>query len=347
MNDKNSLYLYGITRNDKNIDHFPELKKMGLTFIQYDGISAIVEEKKYVNVMHTGKETLARLLVNHQQKLEQVMELGFSALIPFKLGTWSTSEEEVRKILEKGYALCPDILKKVDHHVEVDVAVTWKNLNAILQQMANDPEIAELRQEIVSRGTPVSTADQVQIGKLIKEKLDKKTGHFRELMIKRLEPYSKELKQHELMDDQMVANIAFLLDRDHISLFEETVSKMDEEMQGEFNFKVVGPLPCYSFYTLEVIEFTLEEINRAKRKLGISEQASANDIRQAYLTKVKTVHPDSNHGNGNENYFIELTNAYKLMNDYLQTQKTSAVDETFYFGKEQANENTLIVKLKE
>jgi hypothetical protein len=33
MNDKNSLYLYGITRNDKNID-----------------------QKKYVNVMHTGKK---------------------------------------------------------------------------------------------------------------------------------------------------------------------------------------------------------------------------------------------------------------------------------------------------
>lgn len=347
MNNKNSLYLYGITGNNNNIDLFSQLTKMGLTFVQYDGILAIVEEKKYVNVMHTGKETLARLLVNHQQKLEQVMEMGFSALIPFKLGTWSTSEEEVRKILEKGHALCLNILGKVDHHVEIDVAVTWKSLDTVLQQMANDPEIAELKQEIVSRGNPIAAADQVQIGKLIKEKLDKKTGHFRELMIKRLEPYSKELKQHELMDDQMVGNIAFLLDRNHISSFEETVAKMDEEMQGEFNFKVVGPLPCYSFYTLEVIEFTLEEIDRAKKKLGISEQASANDIRQAYLQKVKTVHPDSNNGNGNENYFIELTHAYKLMNDYLQTKKPSAVDESLYFGREQADKNTLIVKLKE
>jgi len=341
------LYLYGITHNYYPLSQFLELKGMGLEVVQYEKISAIVSEKPYANLVHTGKETLARILIDHQQILERLMETGFSVLIPVKLGTWSKSKTEVREILEKGYPLCMDILEKVSNRIEDDLAVTWRNFSEVIQTVAADPEVSGLKEGLLGKANGISTADQMQIGKLIREKIDKKARDALEQIVKQMEPWCVELKRHEVMNDQMVANIAFLISKGKIVFFEEALDQLDREFKGALNFKYVGPLPCYSFYTLEVIELNFEQIEQARNALGVQKKASAKEIRQAYMTKVKSFHPDVNSGNGNEAHFEVLTKAYHVINDYLQTVRQSSDEDLFYFTEEQVTENSLFVKIRE
>ncbi|MGE4587040.1 MAG: GvpL/GvpF family gas vesicle protein [Mangrovibacterium sp.] len=341
------LYLYGITHNDYPPEQFLELKGMGLEVVQYEKIFAIAAEKPYENLMHASKEILAGILVGHQKILERLMETGFSMLIPVKLGTWSKSKTEVREILKKGYPLCLDILEKVCNRIEVDLAVTWSNFSGLIQTVAADPEVSVFKDGLLGKANGISTADQLQIGKLVREKLDEKARDARQQIVKQLEPWCEELKRHEVMNDQMVANVAFLISKSKLASFEEALDQMDMEFKGALNFKYVGPLPCYSFYTLEVVELNFEQIEQARNALGVQERASAREIRQAYLAKVKSFHPDVNFGNGEEAYFESLTKAYHVINDYLQTVRQSSDEDLFYFTEEQVTENSFLVKIRE
>jgi hypothetical protein len=343
----NQLYLYGITQNDCVTNQFIELKSLGLQVVQYEKISAIVAEKEFVSLAFAGKEKLAKMLVDHQKVLESLMEKGFSMLIPMRIGTYSETQSEVQKILERGYTLCLDILEKTGNMIEVDIAVTWRNLNNVLQTIATDPDIDKYRQELLKKGRAISSSDQIQIGKLIKKKLDEKAVETKQKIIERLKPYSNDLRQHELMNDQMVANVAFLLDKEEGGTFETAVNELDRELGGELNFKYVGPLPCYSFYTLEIVELNFSEVEDAKNELGLHVKASSKEIKHAYLSKVKSVHPDVNSGDGNEAYFTRVNKAWKIINDYMQTVKQSSSDDLFYFTEERVAENSLLVKVRE
>ncbi len=346
MTGTNCLYFYGIIHNYYSPEQFYELKETGLEVVSYEKISAIVAKRRYTDLTHSSKETLARLLIEHQKVLEQVMNLGFAILIPMKLGTWSKDQSEVYKILEKGYSLCMEILGKVGNMVEVDVAVTWKYFDRLIQAVADDPEITEFKKELMAK-EQVSVADQMQIGKMIREKLNKKSESARTGIIKHLEPVCQELREHELMDDQMIANVAFLVNKGKISLFEEALDQLDQDFQGRLNFKYVGPLPCYSFYTLEVVELNFREIEQARNVLGLNIKASAWEIRQAYHTKVKSAHPDVHSGEKDEVDFTTLSKAYHIMSDYMKTFGKLSDEDSFCFSEEKVTENSLLVKIRE
>jgi len=340
------LYLYGITNSFYAPSQFIELEKMGLDVVQYEKISAIAGKRAYINLTHTDKETLARLLLGHQQTLEKLMEAGFSMLIPVRLGTWSKDKNEIRKILKKAYPICTDILSKIGNKIEIDVVATWGSFVSVLQEISVDADVFQLKQNLMGQGDSIPVSDQMEMGKLVKAKLDEKADSIRQQITKSLEPYYQELRYHELMQDQMAANIAFLISKSKVDAFEQALGRLDQELKGELNFRCVGPLPCYSFYTLEIVELNFEQIEQAKNELGINLKASSGEIRQAYLNKVRSVHPDANSGDGNETYFAALRRAYDVINQYLQTARQASDEDLFYFTREQVEENSLLIKIK-
>ncbi len=344
MTETNHFYFYGIIHNYYSPGKFLELKGIGLEIVSFDKISAIVAQKSYVDFNRTGKEMLAVLLVEHQKVLEEIMKLGFSILLPMKLGTWGKDKADVQTILQKGYAIFLENLEKVQDMVEVDVAVTWNNLNQIIPLLAEEPEIVAFKKELEKKGQ-ITVNDQVEIGKLIREKLEQKSKTVREEIVKQLKPHYQELKQHELMNDQMVANIAFLVKKGKAHGIENTLNHLDADFNGTLNFKYVGPLPCYSFYTMEVISLNFMKIDQARIELGLGTKVAAKEIRQAYHAKVKMVHPDVSRVN-NETYFAVLTKAYQLMCDYVKNFGNASDEAILDFSEEKVTENSLLIKTR-
>ena len=149
------------------------------------------------------------------------------------------------------------------------------------------------------------------------------------------------------MNDQMVTNSAFLINRNKKEKFEQVIDRLDEEYKGLLNFKLVGPLPCYSFYTIEVKELNREHVTQAKTELGLREETSESEIKKAYLEKAKLFHPDTNPGNGNEENFNRINKAYHTLLDYSTAAKQSSEDEYTSLVNEKIIENLILVKIKE
>ena len=157
----------------------------------------------------------------------------------------------------------------------------------------------------------------------------------------------------------MIVNIAFLVDKDKREDFDKKVEELDAKFNAKLNFRCIGPLPPYSFYTLEIKKLKFEEIDWAKRKFEISNDIiSKDEIKKAYKWQAFSAHPDKNPDNPcAEKEFNEVNKAYKIITDYCAAleQANPAGDEkslngtnqqdNIPFDREMFKENTILVKV--
>jgi hypothetical protein len=292
--------------------------------IVHQGVAAVVSDSAISDHTHLLKDALARLLVTHQMVVEAVMGLGYT-VIPMRLGTFARDEREVREILGRGKGLVRDISAKVANRIEVDVVATWNDLGAILKEIAEHPAIRQLKAELLANPAGVSLEDQMRIGVKVKELLDQTRTELAAAVGAALNPVCADRREHDLMDDKMIANTAYLLDRGRQPQFDQAVQELNTRFNGRLNFRCVGPLPPYSFYTLEARKLQFDTIDWARRKLGLVKDAvTQEDIRRAHRQMAFSSHPDRNAGSPvMSREFDEVTKAYRILNEFCQEGRCS------------------------
>jgi hypothetical protein len=279
-------------------------------------IAAVVRDAEIVDYSHIPRENLARLLVGHQQLIEKVMT-GHT-IIPMKLGTFAESDREVEQILDSGYRTIKDIFERVQDAIEIDVVTTLEDFNAFLQEISEEQEIRTLKQTLMSKKNSVTVDDQLRLGVLIKKYSDRIKADYAEQIQTALSEVSEGFRAHDLMDDKMVLNTAFLLSRSRQTDFERRIEEINDGFEEKLNFRCVGPLPPYSFYTLEISKPQFEQIDWARKRLGLDcDFVTAEDIKKAHRRSALTCHPDKNPGAPNiEKKFDDMAKAYKILLDY-------------------------------
>lgn len=348
--DMNAMrkYIFGSVNSNVTLKlfvptHFSEEVRCGLNgvyAITYKDISVLVSDSEIIDYTHMSKDTLAKLLVMHQKVIEAIMDLGYT-IIPVRLGTLAADEIEVKDILNKGYSLIKNIMYKINNKVEIDVVATWNDFNSILKKVGEEKEIKELKERLFANPKEITIDEQMKVGVMIKKALDKRREEHDSLIRILLNTISQDFKAHELMDDKMVANLAFLIDKTKQEDFDRKVEELNIKFHNALNFRCVGPLPPYSFYTLEIKKMQFEEINWAMRKFNLSNDfTSKEEIKKSYHKLAFIFHPDKNTDSlGKNDEFNEVTKAYRILLDYCQDERCSFKEEDF-------KKNSLIVKVK-
>jgi len=351
-------YIYGIINSDKelSLDPFPvgnirgakqdNQISNGVRAISYQDISAVVSDSKIVDYTNMPKEVLVRWLVNHQEVIERIMSQGYT-IIPMRLGTFAVDEKEVKDILHRGYSLIKDIEEKISDKIEVDVAATWSDFSLALKEVSEEKEIKEFKEKLLANFKEVTIDEQMKVGIMIKRVLDKKREKYAQEIQNALKTISQDFKAHELMDDKMIIDTAFLINRDEQKDFDRKIEKLNTEFAEKLNFRCIGPLPPYSFYTLEVKKIQFEEIDWARKRLGLSDFASEEEIKKAYKAKAFSSHPDRNlDASGIEREFDDVTKAYEVLIDYGNACEQITHGRMYSFKEKKCKENTILVKVR-
>ncbi len=341
------FYIYGIVPNHYEAEQFRKLSDIGVFNIPFQKISAIVSKTEIIDYRQLGTEALARLLVDHQTTIERIMSMGFSTIIPLRLGTFAQNKTDVIKIIQKGYDLIINTLQDVSNLVEFDIVATWADFGKIISQVASSPKVLELKDKLENSGNTITQADQLAMGLLVKSLVDEKNAQTAGVITSAFNTFCTDIKQHQVLNDQMITNTALLLNHLQAGLLEKTLDKLDKSLDGELNFKMVGPLPCYSFYTIEVKEICFDDIEEARNELGLASSTSEKLIKQAYLEKARMFHPDTNTGDGGSLKFNRINKAYQIMNDYLQSVKPESREDLFSLSIDSVIDNSFFLKLKE
>ena len=334
-------YIFGIIETDKEeflgCCGFAADKKVHT--IPYQDISVVVSDSQFVDYTTFPKDQVARYLLTHQQVIEKIMDTH--TIIPMKLGTYAFNIREVEEILSKGYTMFKDIFRKINNKIEVDVVATWSDLNSIIKEIGEEQDVKKFKEESMSKPEGVSAKDQIRIGNLIKNILDNKRERCALEIETELKGVSIDFRKHDLMDDRMIFNIAFLIDKNKKTEFERKLDELNAIFNEKLNFRCVGPLPPYSFYTLEIKKWQFEEIDWARKKLGLlNDFITKDEIKKAYHTLAFSYHPDKNPNTpGIEKEFDEITKAYKILWEYCQV-------DSCHFDEEAFKKNAILVKVR-
>jgi len=113
-------------------------------------------------------------------------------------------------------------------------------------------KLKSLKKKLNQRPPDKSLEARISLGKMVKASLDEKRTKCASEILRVLRKKSENLLIHDAMDDSMIMNVAFLITKDDKEIFESKVDQLDERYQDSVDFRIVGPLPPYSFCTFEV-----------------------------------------------------------------------------------------------
>ncbi|MBI5874817.1 MAG: GvpL/GvpF family gas vesicle protein [Deltaproteobacteria bacterium] len=289
--------------------------------IPYQDISAVVKDVPFAAYSATSdRETLIRYLTEHQSVIEGIMKA--STVIPVKFGTIAMDEKEIMEILDIGYSGFKDAILSMDGKTQVEVLALWNNLDEVIKELGKNRDIKMFKEEAALKPSNEFPSYAIELGRMVKIALDSETARIRDEILDDLKGYAPGIRTHDLMDDRMIMNVAFLIQRNNIHKLYEEIDSMNERYGGDVNFRIVGPLPPYSFSTMEIKRIDIHEIEKAMDVMRINRMSilpAENEIKAAYRMMLKGFHPDKNTGdNEAQKKFEGIRQAYETLMDCIQ-----------------------------
>ena len=312
------LHLYCIAGNGTP----PDLGLIGLGghqvfAVRHRDLAAVVSPSPMLAYKSMKKEEVIPYLFVHQAVIERVMEGG--TVVPVKFGTAAQDQEEVRNILAKGYPRLKAALEAMQGKIELDVVVLWRELNPILQQIGGEEEIRRCKEAIAGRPPEETLQERMRIGQMVNARLDRRRQERAAKIVEALRGLALDVCLHALVDDPMILNAAVLLERGRQEEVAEALERLTAPTGEQIDFRCIGPLPPYSFSTVEIRRFEVEQLDRARRILGLGERATLSDLKGAYRRLAHQCHPDKGVvGQEPGGRLAEVTEAYKVLADYCE-----------------------------
>jgi hypothetical protein len=280
--------------------------------VRHGDLAAAVSFSPVRDYRSLKKEEVLAALFAHQAAIEQLMQTH--TVVPVKFGTLAGDPEEVRVILERGEADLRSALEAVEGKIEVDLVARWSKLEPILREIGEEEDIRQSKAAVSARGTGATREQQIEIGRLVKARLDQRREERAAEIMDDLKPLARDLCPHALLDAAMILNVALLVERARERALGQALARLNDRYGERIDFRCVGPLPPYSFSTVEVQRFAPAEIERARGLLGVAARASLPDIKAAYRRFALQHHPDRRReGPGKGGPFADGAEAYRML----------------------------------
>ena len=314
-------YIYGVISISKPVTFGQSLlsssPEVVYTVVHRD-LAGVVSNYRGGDFASLSKEEKLHCLMAHQEVIEQVMKEH--AILPVKFGTLVDDEDEIRRILEQGHKKLTQTLDQMGGVVEIEVAATW-DLKKVLEEIGSEEGIRQLKHSMAGKSASEILETQVNAGKLVKESLDRRRESYCSQTVQSLAEAALDIQPNTLVTDEMVMNVAFLIQREKQEEFDNQVRWINEAFSDQINFHVIGPLPPYSFSTVEIKRPAPRKIEEARQLLGLGTDVSDKELKEAYRHLAAKSHPDAHlDDDSGDKQFAEVREAFVLLRDYCQGQ---------------------------
>jgi hypothetical protein len=239
-------YLYCIIRDgNETVDlaGLCGLDDCEISLICHDGLACVVSD---MDVLEKSVDKSA--LLSHQRLLEQMMEM--TTIIPIAFGHIVQTEEElITKLLQEKKTIMEDLLIELEGKVEIGLKLYWKDLQKIFHEISEKNE--EIRR-MKLRGK-VGRNDQIRAGEIAARDLEAMKTNMEKDVLDFLKDHVLDRKQCNLFGDQMITNVALLVNRKHLEDIDKKVNKYFEKLDdNNVIVKYVGPVPPFNFVDLKI-----------------------------------------------------------------------------------------------
>jgi hypothetical protein len=319
-----SLYVYGIIPSADRIifdeagmdDDHDEVHTLPC-----GALGAVVSATPVASFAGMKRDEAARYLVAHQRVVEVVMQ--HFTVLPAKFGTVLPDEGAAVRMLQQGEAAFRAALARCSGLVQMEVVALW-DLREVFAHIGQDPRLTDIKARIAGKPAEDTAADRVEAGQLVKTLLEDRRAELADRLVAPLAAAGVDHVVNPVLEDSMVANVGLLLDHAGQQALDRKLADLDRAFGGRLTFRCVGPLPPYSFATVEVQLPSPEAIGAARLQLGVGEVATLSDIKRAYYQAAAAVHPDRNpDGAGADARMSALSQGYRLLTAFAESQLAS------------------------
>jgi hypothetical protein len=238
-------YIYCIANEEAQLDvgHLKGLDDNQAECIHSNGLTCVVSE-----IEAATREVDKKSVLAHQLLLEAIMET--TTIIPASFGHIVESEQHIRThLLEAKQETLKKALADLDGKVELGLKAYFLDIGKIFK------EISETNEEIrrMKRAGRVGRNQQIRAGEIAAKALEAKKAMIEEKVISFIADYVIEKKNCKLFADEMISNLAFLIERRHLKELDKKINEFYNHL-GDDNIKLkyVGPLPPYNFVDLRI-----------------------------------------------------------------------------------------------
>ncbi|MBM3474241.1 MAG: hypothetical protein FJX75_13310 [Armatimonadetes bacterium] len=280
------------------------------------GLAAVVDANSPSDPRGLPKEAVVRHLLAHERVVEEVMRA--LPVLPVKFGTFLPSKAAVCRLLEQNWRLFRRALNELAGRAQVEVVVLW-DLEQAFRQIRSEEPIAGLIAEIAAAPERNTPANRAVVGQLVQAALGSRRAALQQHLLAALRALTAEVVLTPAMDDTTVLSVGLLLDESGREALDRELARLDEAFDGRLTFRCIGPLPPYSFATVQVQRPSYAEVEQARCLLGLGESAAGDDIRRAFRRLAALTHPDVNRRDPQaEKRMADLNQAYRLLMGYAE-----------------------------
>ncbi len=211
--------------------------------IFFGDIAAVVSNSPIISYSVSRENMLT-----YERAIEEIMKKH--TVLPVRFNTIAQDEDKVKKILEKEHVRCVDLLKNMEGKKELGIKAIFKEDIIYKEILETDKDIKRLKETIESKPPEQTRYQCMEIGKMVKQALDKEKEKYKEVMLDILKPLSDDVKINNTYGERMIINAAFLVREDKETDFDQKVNELAVKYGDKINFKYVGTVPPFNFVNL-------------------------------------------------------------------------------------------------
>ncbi|HLY49973.1 MAG TPA: GvpL/GvpF family gas vesicle protein [Solirubrobacteraceae bacterium] len=239
-----ALYVYGIMRAGdarRAVAAVHEAQSRPLDAVEASGICALVSPTPEAEPRLRRENVLA-----HSDVLQAAFEHG--PVLPFRFGTVVTdAETAVREIISPDAERLGQRLDALDGRGEMQVKATYAEESLLRSILSEDPGLTRLVSRTQSLPAAATHFERIRIGEAIAAAVQSRRAVDQDALMRPLLPLSIAHVASSPQGERGVLNAAFLVDLGGLGEFDEAVEDLARKHGAEIEFKLIGPLPAYSF----------------------------------------------------------------------------------------------------
>lgn len=185
----------------------------------------------------------------HQDAVSNIMKEH--TVIPVSFGNIVESEKDVEIFMQQLYPNFKVIFPKIKGKFEVGLKLIGKK-DWMAKQAQNNPKLKQMQQSLQDKSKASSYYDRLAIGEASKDFVGAIHLEFEKEVFQPLAKIANAAKSNEVVNERMLLNAAFLLDKEQEEAFDIKVNEIYEKWKDKVDFTYTGPWPAYNFIDLKV-----------------------------------------------------------------------------------------------
>lgn len=235
MSADDALYLYGVVGKRKLP---PRLARHGVKLVTSGSVAALVK-----HVADEPTRPTRRALLAHAEIVEDAFE--HMTILPMRFGVAFPDETAVRElVLESNRELLEELLEQHSATAELTLTAAYDEGAVLAELVEASPRLARMREQFRARAT---MERGMALGEETAAHLGARRDRDAERILRTLEPLALQIRAGEVGLEGGVVNLALLVERERVEEVDGWLEALSRDLSPPIRFKLVGPLPPYSF----------------------------------------------------------------------------------------------------